>query len=202
MTTELQVIYEDNHLIVVHKPAGLLTQPTNLEAHSLELQVKKWIKEKYQKPGEVFLHAVHRLDRPVEGLVLFAKTSKALSRLNESMRNKECEKIYHAKYEGKLPASEGLLENKLVHGEHEAYEDPNGKLSRLRYRVIAPGEAEIHLETGRYHQIRLQFALAGCPLLGDAKYGSKLSHGGHIALVHSKLTITHPVTKERLTFTL
>lgn len=199
---ELQVVFEDNHLIVVVKPAGVLTQPSPVESNSLEKDVKAWIKAKYDKPGEVFLHAVHRLDKPVEGLILFAKTSKALTRLNETMRNKECEKIYHASYEGKLPAKEGTLENRLTHGEHEAVEDPAGKLSRLHYKVIGPNLAEINLETGRYHQIRAQFALAGCPLVGDYKYGAKTNYSSGIALKHVRLTITHPISKERLTFTL
>lgn len=192
------VLYEDNHLLALYKAANLLTQPTAQEKDSLETRAKAWLKEKYQKPGAVYLHAVHRLDKPVSGIVLFAKTSKALSRLNESLRTKECEKIYRAEIEGSLLAQEGVLENILTHGEHEAYEDPHGKLARLHYKMIKTGLVEIRLETGRYHQIRLQLALSGHPILGDAKYGSKVPYKEGIALCHVRLTFPHPITKERL----
>lgn len=195
----MKVIYEDNHLLAVFKPAGLLTQPSPVENESLEVQAKAWIKDKYQKPGQVFLHAVHRLDRPVSGIVLFAKTSKALSRLNEAIRAKDCEKIYHAEVEGKLPSKEGVLENYLEHSDFEAVEKSSGKLSRLHYKVLANGVVEINLETGRYHQIRAQLSLAGCPIVGDLKYGAKTRFPTGIALTHVRMTITHPITKERLT---
>lgn len=187
------ILFEDNHLLAVYKPAGWLTQPTPQEADSLETWAKAWIKTTHQKPGNVFLHAVHRLDRPVEGIVLFAKTSKALSRLNASLREKGWEKIYFAEVEGKLPHVKGVLEHTLLHGEHEAVEDPKGKLCRLYYQQVGKGY-EITLETGRYHQIRAQLSLSGAPIQGDVKYGAKPLPGGKIALSHIRLTFPHPVT--------
>ncbi len=205
----LEVLYEDNHIIVVNKPAGLLTQPSGTDQPSLEALVKAWIKEKYQKPGNVFLEAVHRLDKAVSGVVLFAKTSKALSRLNASMRSKETKKIYLAHVEGALSKSEGVLENYLIHDEyHATVVDANtkdAKLARLHYRVIGRDKdlslVEIVLETGRYHQIRAQFAALGCPIVGDVKYGSKTPWKKEaIALHHQSLQIPHPITHALMTF--
>lgn len=189
------VIYEDNHLLALNKPRGLLTQPTSQEIDSLEMRAKAWLKAKYCKPGAVYLHAVHRLDRPVAGIVLFAKTSKALTRLNETMRSKGCQKIYWAEIEGSLPATEGVLEHHLLHGEHEAVQSPSGKLARLHYRVLHSNLVEITLETGRYHQIRAQLALVGCPIRGDLKYGAHKSYPDGIALTHVKMIFPHPITK-------
>ena len=157
------------------------------------------MKEKYHKPGAVYLHAVHRLDRPVSGIVLFAKTSKALSRLNESLRAKECEKVYLAEVEGKMPAPEGILENYLEHSDFEAVENASGKKSRLHYRVLDSGLVEVRLETGRYHQIRAQLALCGCPIVGDVKYGAKMAAREGIGLAHVRMVIAHPITKELIT---
>lgn len=205
----LDVIYEDNHLIVVNKPAGLLTQPTDEEQDSLETQTKAWIKEKYQKPGNVFLGVVHRLDRPVSGLVVFAKTSKALSRLNESVRGKHVQKIYRALVEGKPSKNSDTLEHYLRHDDFRAYvstkQDPEAKLARLHYEVLEEkGDCsllQIELETGRYHQIRAQLAAMGYPIVGDSKYGSKkIFPKGIIALHHYRWSGEHPVTKDPITF--
>lgn len=203
----LEIIYEDNHLIAVNKPAGVLTQPTQNESESLETAVKQWLKEKYKKPGNVFLGVVHRLDRPVSGLVLFAKTSKALSRLNAELRNRQIKKIYHALIEGHPHLSEGTLEHYLKHNDYQAdlssENDKESKLARLHYKTLKRYKdaalLEITLETGRYHQIRAQCAAMGCPIIGDQKYGSHrhLSEGV-IALHHFSLELEHPITKEKM----
>lgn len=203
------VIYEDNHLLVVNKPAGLLTQPTELESYSLENLAKAWLKEKYQKPYNVFLGIVHRLDKPASGIVLLAKTSKALSRLNEMIRSKNVIKTYCALVEGKPPKESGTLEHFLRHDDHKALvchrDDPRAKFARLFYDDIRSNDKttllQIILETGRYHQIRTQCAAIGCPIVGDTKYGSQINlPHGVIALHHYRLQITHPVTKQPLFF--
>jgi 23S rRNA pseudouridine1911/1915/1917 synthase len=203
------VIYEDNHILVVSKPAGLLTQPTDLNGESLETAVKAWLKEKYNKPGNVFLGVIHRIDKPVSGIVILAKTSKALSRLNEAMRAKESQKIYRALVEQRPPNDEDTLEHYLRHDNYRASvsnaQDKQAKKARLHYRVIErfPSAClvEINLETGRYHQIRAQFAAIGCPVIGDNKYGSCYPmQEGIIALHHLRLQITHPVTRELMSF--
>lgn len=204
-----EVLYEDNHLLVVNKPAGMLTQPTNHEQESLELICKEWLKAKYKKPGNVFLHALHRLDKPVSGIVVFARTSKALSRLQASMRDFNIKKTYYALVEKAPQPSQGTLEHYLVHDDHisslSKKGDPKAKLARLHYRVKEKKEShfllEIELETGRYHQIRAQLAAIGCPIVGDIKYGSKqtLPFKG-IGLHHAFMQIPHPITGELLTF--
>lgn len=203
----IEILYEDNHLIAVNKPAGLLTQPTDECRDSLELQVKEWIKEKYQKPGNVFLGVIHRLDKPVSGIVLFAKTSKALSRLNDLIRSRHMHKTYFALVEGKMSDSAGTLEHFLRHDEHRAYvstsQDKEAKLARLHYKVLEENEkhslVQIELETGRYHQIRVQLSTIGCPIVGDKKYGSRQPFGeGTIALHHGRLELEHPITHQQL----
>jgi 23S rRNA pseudouridine1911/1915/1917 synthase len=190
------IVYSDNHLLVVEKPADMATQPDLTEL------AKAWVKKKYQKPGNVFLHPVHRLDKAVSGLVLFARTSKALSRLQEMMRERKIVKIYHALVEGKLPADQGQLVHHLKHGSFRAEVSRDGKESILEYRVLKQERGvallEINLITGRYHQIRVQLSAIGCPVLGDEKYGSKRSWPKGIALHHSELRFEHPVTKESL----
>lgn len=198
-------IFEDNHLLVLNKPAGLLTQPSGTNQESLEEQAKAWIKEKYQKPGNVFLTAIHRLDKGVSGVVVFSKTSKALSRLNASMRDKKTQKIYWAWLEGVLPHDKGMLENLIIHDDFHAKVDPNGKLARLSYRVLKRDKectlVEIELETGRYHQIRVQFGFLGYPIWGDNKYGGKQRYQPDaIALHHRRLEIPHPITQEGMIF--
>ncbi len=203
------IIYEDNHLLVIEKSSGLLTQPDGSDSDSLEDLCKQYIKEKKQKEGNVFLHAVHRLDKPVSGIVLFAKTDKALSRLNESIRNKDCKKIYRALLENSPPEKEGTLEHFLIHDRFKAQicsEHAEGaKKCILHYKVLESEKGrtlvEIDLITGRYHQIRAQFSASGCPVAGDLKYGAKHSlPAGEIALKHTALTIRHPVSREFMTF--
>lgn len=208
---KVEVLYEDNHILVVNKPAGIATQPSPTSSESLEADCKQWVKERYQKPGNVFLHPIHRLDRPVSGIVLFARTSKALSRLNASMRAHEMQKVYTAQVEGILTTSEGTLEHYLTHGDHYAHlSSPTSKDAKracLNYVVIEQRDSisivEITLGTGRYHQIRAQMAAIGHPVIGDVKYGStKHMPEGTIALSHTKFSFPHPITQERLTFLL
>lgn len=206
----MEVIYEDNHLLVVDKPAGIPTQPTPQgKTTSLEELFKTWLREKYKKAGNAFLQPIHRLDTPVSGIVVFAKTSKALSRLQESIRQKETEKTYEAFVEGVLLREEGILIDWLLHGEGRATLGKEGeegaKLSELHYKVISRKKertfVEIYLKTGRYHQIRAQFASLGHPVWGDLKYGSQLPflHEG-IALRHTHFKIKHPTREEKLEF--
>lgn len=186
-------LYEDNHLLIVNKPAGLLTQPSGTAQDSLESRWKQWIKAKYNKPGNVFLEAIHRLDKPVSGIVVFAKTSKALSRMHQAERRK----VYTALLEKEPEIKEGTLKHHLVHDDYHARVDPSGKLSILHYKVIGEKRVEIELETGRYHQIRVQFAAIGCPIVGDVKYGSLTQlPGGGIYLHHSRVELKHPVSGE------
>jgi len=207
------VLFEDNHLLVVNKPGGFLTQPNDTDQASVEAWGKSWLKEKYQKPGNVFLGAVHRIDKPVSGVVLLAKTSKALSRLNAAMRNKQTHKLYIALVQGTLRKKEGILEHYLIHDEYRASvvdkKNPAAKLARLRYRVLSETSGysvlEIILETGRYHQIRAQLADVGAPILGDFKYGSTMPLLGvvsesSIALHHHRLQIPHPISGEMCVF--
>lgn len=204
-----EVLYEDNHLLVVNKPAGLLTQATEQDSNSLENQAKAWLKEKYHKPFNVYLGVVHRLDKPASGIVLFAKTSKALSRLNDMIRSKDAIKIYCALIEGHPPKDSGMLEHFLRHDDYRAYvsnwSDPQAKLARLHYDDLKRNDKmtllQVILDTGRYHQIRAQCAAMGCPIVGDVKYGSRHPlPDGAIALHHHRLQLIHPVTKEPLVF--
>ena len=207
MTSRLDVLYHDTHLLALNKPAGLLTQPGSLGRDNLEDRAKAWVKERKNKPGAVYLHAVHRLDRAVSGIVLCACTSKALVRLQEAQRNRLFEKVYHAVVTGCMPQARGTLEHWLTHASHRAQmaerNAPHARECRLEYRVLKRrGELallEIRIITGRYHQIRAQLAACGCPILGDGKYGSRTSlHGGAIALHHVRLRLNHPVGSEPL----
>lgn len=198
----MRIIYVDNHLLVLDKPAGWLTQPDGASIN-LQERAKAWIAEVYRKPGRVFLEPIHRLDRPVSGLVVCARTSKSLSRLQAAMRAGKFRKWYRAQVEGSLPKEEGILEHYLVHGDHRALlaspDQPGAKRARLHYRVTAsPGTLEIELETGRYHQIRAQFAAIGCPIVGDHKYGSRSPQESAIALSHERCEFPHPITGELL----
>ncbi len=202
-------VFEDNHLLVLNKPAGLLTQPSGTEQDSLEQQAKAWLKSVYQKPGNVFLEAIHRLDKPVSGIVVFGKTSKALSRLNASMRAKQARKIYWAWVEGVIPLDEGDLEHFLLHDDFHAKvvaaNHSGGKAAHLAYRVLQRKNdrtlVEIELSTGRYHQIRLQLAAFGHPIWGDRKYGGLQKYEpGAIALHHQRLELPHPISSTWLTF--
>jgi len=203
-----EIIFCDNHILIAAKPPGLLTQPDESGADSLEAFGKEWVKREYKKPGNVFLHCIHRLDRPVSGLVLFARTSKALSRLNEQSRGQEIQRIYIAEVEGVLAHKEGKLDHYLIHGDHRALigkeGDKDAKHARLTYQVIhrRPHSTvvSIELETGRYHQIRAQFSATGHPIVGDKRYASQSGDGNCIHLHCSNLAFQHPVTREVLRF--
>ena len=201
------LLYNDNHLFALNKEAGLLTQTAEDGRQSLEDIAKAWIKETCGKPGNVFLHSIHRLDRIVSGVVLFARTSKALSRLNQEMRERKINKTYLAIVSPppKIPAGE--LRHFLSHGSHSAkmstINAPGAKEAILHYKTIRDAGKfsmlEIRLETGRYHQIRAQLAAIGSPIIGDSKYGSKIiTPGKNILLHHSRMELTHPVTGQTL----
>lgn len=203
----MQVIYEDNHIIVVSKHSGEIVQGDKSGDRPLTEDVKAYLKEKYAKPGLVFLGVVHRLDRPVSGLVVFARTSKALSRLNEMFRNGSIHKTYWALVQTPPPAEEGELIHWLTRNERQnksyAYrnEVPGSKKAVLRYRVIGQTDRytllEIQLLTGRHHQIRCQLAAMGCPIRGDLKYGAPRSNpDGSISLLARSIEFVHPVSKE------
>ena len=205
----MTVLYEDNHLIVVDKKSGEIVQGDKTGDVPLPDKVKVWIKEKYHKPGNVFLGVVHRLDRPVQGVVVFARTSKALSRLNEMFRTAEVHKTYWAITQKRPEKEEATLTHWLVRNEkqNKAYaydvEKPGAKQAVLRYKVIAASEhynlLEVKLMTGRHHQIRCQLAKIGCPIKGDLKYGAKRSNAdGSISLLARKIECVHPVSKENI----
>ena len=203
----MEIIYEDNHIIVVSKRSGEIVQGDKTGDTPLSETVKAYIKEKYAKPGAVFLGVVHRLDRPVWGLVVFARTSKALTRLNDMFRNGEVHKTYWAIVQQRPEHDEGTLEHWLVRNEKQnksyAYdrERPQAKKAVLKYRVIGSSERyhllEIQLLTGRHHQIRCQLAAMGCPIRGDLKYGARRSNpDGSISLLARRVEFIHPVSKE------
>ena len=203
----MTVVYEDNHIIVVNKTASEIVQADKTGDTPLSETVKQYLKEKYQKPGNVFLGVTHRLDRPVSGLVIFAKTSKALTRLNEMFRTSEVKKTYWAVVKNAPKESEGELVHFLVRNEKQnksyAYdkEVPNSKKAVLDYCLIGRSEnyylLEVDLKTGRHHQIRCQLAKMGCPIKGDLKYGSPRSNpDGSICLHARRVRFVHPVSKE------
>jgi len=205
----MQVVYEDNHIIIVSKESGEIVQGDKTGDIPLSETVKAYIKEKYAKPGAVFLGVVHRLDRPVSGLVVFARTSKALSRLNDMFRNGEVHKTYWAIVQQRPDHEEGTLENWLVRNEKQnksyAYqrEVPNSKKAILKYRMIGQSERyyllEVNLLTGRHHQIRCQLAAMGCTIKGDLKYGAKRSNpDGSISLLAHRVEFIHPVSKQHI----
>ena len=205
----MQVVYEDNHIIIVSKRSGEIVQGDKTGDRTLADDVKAYIKEKYAKPGNVFLGVAHRLDRPVWGLVVFAKTSKALARLNDMFRNGEVKKTYWAIVKNKPKQEEGELVNWLVRNEKQnksyAYdtERPGAKQAILHYRLIASSDRyyllEIDLKTGRHHQIRCQLAHMGCPIKGDLKYGFERSNrDGGISLHARSAALIHPVSKQSL----
>ena len=216
----MEVVYEDNHIIIVNKQSGEIVQGDKTGDTPLSDIVKDYIKEKYAKPGAVFLGVVHRLDRPVSGLVVFARTSKALTRLNKMFAEGEVHKTYWAivkRSEKIMVNSEKLsddgewqvLENWLVRNEKQnksyAYttEKPNAKKAILKYRVISQSDnytlLEVNLMTGRHHQIRCQLAAAGYPIKGDMKYGAPRSNpDGSISLMARRIEFIHPVSKEQI----
>ena len=203
----MTVVYEDNHIIIVNKTASEIVQGDKTGDTPLSETVKQYLKEKYSKPGNVFIGVAHRLDRPVSGLVVFAKTSKALSRLNEMFKNSEVKKTYWAVVKNLPREEEGELVNYLVRNEKQnksyAYdkEVPGSKKAILHYRLIGRSQnyylLEIDLKTGRHHQIRCQLAKMGCPIKGDLKYGSPRSNpDGSICLHTRYIRFVHPVSKE------
>ena len=209
----MEVIYEDNHIIIVNKKSGEIVQGDKTGDRPLSDIVKDYIKEKYAKPGAVFLGVVHRLDRPVSGLVVFARTSKALSRLNKMFAEGEVHKTYWAIVRREGVRSEGdewqTLEHWLVRNEKQnksyAYdhEKPNAKKAVLKYRVLSHSDnyslLEVQLLTGRHHQIRCQLAAMGCPIKGDLKYGAPRSNpDGSISLLSRRVEFVHPVSKETI----
>lgn len=205
----MNVVYEDNHLIVVNKTSSEIVQGDKTGDVPLSDLLKQYLKEKYHKPGNVFIGVPHRLDRPVSGLVMFAKTSKALERLNAMFRNGEIKKIYWAIVKECPNPEEGELIHYLLRNEKQnksyAYDKEvnNSKQAVLDYKVIARSDnyylVEVELKTGRHHQIRCQLAKIGCPIKGDLKYGSKRSNpDGSICLHAARMNFIHPVTKEQI----
>lgn len=205
----MNVVYEDNHIIIVNKQSGEIVQGDKTGDTPLSDIVKQYIKDKYNKPGNVFLGVVHRLDRPVSGLVVFAKTSKALSRLNEMFRTGDVHKTYWAIVKKNDIAPEATLTDWLTRNERQnkSYahnrEVPGAKKAVLSYKVRSVSDnymlLEVHLMTGRHHQIRCQLANMGCPIKGDLKYGSPRSNpDGSISLMSRRVEFVHPVSKETI----
>ncbi|MDE5594617.1 MAG: RluA family pseudouridine synthase [Muribaculaceae bacterium] len=208
----MEVIYEDNHIIVVNKAPGEIVQGDKTGDTPLSETVKQWIKETHAKPGNVFLGVVHRLDRPVGGLVVFAKTSKALSRLNEMFRNGDVHKTYWAITRNQPPKDSDLLTHYIttVERNNKSYASlspkSGAKESKLRYSLLAKGErfnlVEVELLTGRKHQIRVQMSAIGCPIRGDLKYGDKRSNpDGSISLIARHIKFIHPVSGKEIDLT-
>src|SRR3989344_3965802 len=186
---EIKILYADNHLIAAVKPAGVLAQSDKTGDVSMVEEVKKYLKEKYKKPGNVFLGLLHRLDRPVSGIMLFAKTSKGAARLSGQFRNKTVEKTYQALVSGKSPKNKGALENTLGKDEklHKAKEYEDGEKVRLEYEVLQTNAKysllQIKIDTGKFHQIRAQLSMAGMSIVGDVKYkGERWGNEKAIAL--------------------
>lgn len=205
----MTVLYEDNHIIVVNKESGEIVQGDKTGDVPISDTLKAWIKDKYNKPGNVFLGVVHRLDRPVQGVVVFAKTSKALTRLNDMFRKGDVHKTYWAITQQCPPNQEETLNHWLVRNEKQnksyAYDTvkPNAKKATLHYRHIASSEryhlVEVQLMTGRHHQIRCQLAKIGCPIKGDLKYGAKRSNpDGSISLLARRVEFVHPVSGQNV----
>lgn len=207
--SNLQILHEDNHIIVVNKRVGDIVQGDKTGDKPLSEIVKEYIKDKYNKPGEVFLGVVHRLDRPTTGIVVFAKTSKALERLNKMFSERETNKTYWAVVKNKPPKTEDNLIHFLKRNEKNntskahLKEVPESKKASLDYKIIKELNnyfaLEINLHTGRHHQIRAQLQAIGCPIKGDLKYGFDRSNpDGGIHLHARKLAFTHPVSKEQI----
>ncbi len=204
-----EIVYEDNHIIVVNKRPGEIVQGDKTGDEPLSETLKRYLKEKYAKPGNVFCGVVHRLDRPVGGLVVFAKTSKALTRLNEMFRNGDIHKTYWAITRNRPPKENDELHHYIttVERNNKSYvsEKPKegAKEARLRYKLLTSTEryhlVEVELLTGRKHQIRVQLASVGCPIKGDLKYGDKRSNqDGSISLIARHIDFIHPVSKQRI----
>ena len=208
----MEIVYEDNHLIIVNKACGEIVQGDRTGDEPLVETLKQWIKEKYQKPGNVFCGVIHRIDRPTSGLVVFARTSKGLSRMNELFRKGEVHKTYWAIVQNRPPKQTDTLTHWLVAHEKgnrtEVFDAPKEGAQKavLKYRVIAEGEryhlVEVELLTGRKHQIRAQLSHIGCPIKGDLKYGARRSNpGGGISLQSHRICFQHPVSKLEIDIT-
>ncbi len=215
----LQVLFEDNHCLALLKPAGLLSMGDATGDVSAVDLARDYLREKYDKPGNVFVGVVHRLDRPVSGVLLFARTSKAASRLSEQFRKHSTRKVYHAVVEGRPPQKQGELVDWLVKSEasnvsrvakqnlgaHERDHADGSKESRLTYQCLKTSAGisllEIDLQTGRSHQIRVQLSSRDMPICGDTKYGSKSRLDGWLALHAASLTFEHPTRQESITVT-
>ena len=205
MKNKLNVLYEDNHVIVVEKPFNILSQADNTNDLDMLSIVKAYIKEKYNKPGDVYLGLVHRLDRPTGGIMVFARTSKAASRLSDSIRNGKMTKKYLAIVNGYLEEKEGILEDYLLKLENnDTIVDKRGKYAKLSYKVLKEIDnlslVDITLDTGRHHQIRVQFASREYPLYGDQRYGKMDKK--QLALYAYYLSFPHPTKDEVLEFRL
>ncbi len=203
---DLEVLYEDNHIIVVYKPANVLSQGDATGDKDLLTIVKEYVKEKYHKPGNVYIGLVHRLDRPVEGVMVFARSSKAASRLSDQIKKKDFSKHYLAIINGILPEKNGEFRDYLLKkedGNTIVTDSKHGKESILRYKVLSEKDnmslVRIELITGRHHQIRVQFSSRGYPLVGDQRYGK--TDGKQICLCSNELSFIHPTTKEVMNFT-
>jgi 23S rRNA pseudouridine1911/1915/1917 synthase len=207
----MEVLYEDNHLLVVNKPAGLPTQGAATGGDSLVVRAKAYLKQKFAKPGSVYIGVVSRLDALVTGVVVLARTSKAAARLSEQFREADVAKTYWAVVEGLPKTSDATLVDWLAKDERQrrvvvvGSAAPQGQEARLRFRQLAafPGSStllQVNLETGRKHQIRVQLAHYGCPIVGDAKYGANRSFPDGIALHARRLAISHPTLQSRLEF--
>lgn len=206
------VVYEDNHIIIVNKAPGEIVQGDKTGDTPLVEELKAWLKEKYNKPGNVFCGVVHRLDRPVGGLVVFAKTSKALARMNEMFRDGKVKKTYWAITRNMPPAHEDTLTHFITTTERNnksyasAVEKKGSQKAILHYRLIASTDRyhllEVNLMTGRKHQIRVQLSAIGCPIKGDLKYGDKRSNpDGSISLLSHRIEFVHPVSGDKIDIT-
>ena len=204
-----RILFEDNHLIAINKKSSEIVQGDRTGDSTMPDAIKVYLKDKYNKPGKVFCGVIHRLDRPTSGVILFARTSKGLERMNKQFRDQQASKTYWAILENKPPNQEGTLINHLKKNEKQnksyvSSKDTKGsKEAILNYRLISSSESyhlvEINLETGRHHQIRTQFAKIGCCIKGDLKYGAKRSNrDGSICLHSRKLKFKHPITKEEI----
>ncbi len=207
-----KILYEDNHLIIINKAPGDIVQGDETGDVPLLEEVKDYVKEKYHKPGDVFLGLVHRIDRPVSGIVIFARTSKALARMNELFQTRQITKKYLAVTRFKPPETQATLTHYLIKNNYKNksiaynYEKKGASKAVLDYELIAQSDSffllEINLHTGRHHQIRAQLAEVGCPIKGDLKYGDKRSNeDGSISLHAAFISFSHPVSKETITIT-
>ena len=208
---KINIIYEDNHILVVEKPANIPVCEDN--SHDLDLltMLKRYIKDKYNKPGNVYLGLVHRLDRPVGGIMVFAKTSKASNRLAKQIQEHKMDKVYYAVVNGKIDSDGEMIDylyKDKINNMSYVTDKNKGKEARLKYKRISFNKdndyslVEVFLYTGRSHQIRVQFASRGYPLVGDQKYGKIRDNKTNIALFSHKLSFIHPITKEKLEFNL